>query len=47
MIMTRLSTNTGHALDTLQGLGIQFFDSKGTPALWLMSLRSCAMPPPT
>lgn len=29
MIMTRLSTNTGHALDTLQGLGIQFFDSKG------------------
>ena len=29
MIMTRLSTNTGHALDTLQSLGIQFFDSKG------------------
>ena len=29
MIMTRLSTNTGHALDTLQSLGIQFFDNKG------------------
>lgn len=29
MIMTRLSTNTGHALDKLQSLGIQFFDTAG------------------
>ncbi len=29
MIMTRLSTNTGNALDTLKSLGIQFYDSAG------------------